>query len=59
MVGLVGEGAWAELAAVPTDRLRRLPDGVSFEAAATLPVAGVTAVRALDVAGPLLGGACW
>ena len=54
-VGLVGEGAWAELAAVPTARLAPLPDAVSFEAASTLPVAGVTAVRALDVAGPLLG----
>jgi NADPH:quinone reductase len=54
-VGLVAEGAWAELAAVPTARLAALPDGVSFEAAATLPVAGLTAMRALDVAAPLLG----
>lgn len=55
VVGLVDEGAWAELAAVPTARLATLPDGVSFEAASTLPVAGLTAVRALEVAGPLLG----
>jgi NADPH:quinone reductase len=55
VVGLVDEGAWAELAAVPTARLATLPDEVSFEAAATLPVAGLTAVRALEVAGPLLG----
>jgi NADPH:quinone reductase len=55
VVGLVDEGAWAELAAVPTARLATLPDEVSFEAAATLPVAGMTAVRALEVAGPLLG----
>jgi NADPH:quinone reductase len=55
VVGLVSEGAWAELAAVRTDRLAALPEDVSFEAAATLPVAGMTAVRALEVAGPLLG----
>jgi NADPH:quinone reductase len=55
VVGLAGEGGWAELAAVPSDRLVRLPDDVSFEAASTLPVAGLTAVRALEVGGPLLG----
>lgn len=55
VVGLVDGGAWAELAAVRTDRLAELPEGVSFEAASTLPVAGLTAVRALAVAGPLLG----
>ena len=55
VVGLVSEGAWAEQAAVPTDRLAALPDEVSFEDAATLPVAGMTAVRALEVAGPLMG----
>ncbi len=55
VVGLVDEGAWAELAAVPTRRLAELPGEVSFEQAATLPVAGLTAVRALHVAGPLFG----
>jgi NADPH:quinone reductase len=55
VVGLVEEGAWAELVAVRTDRLAELPAGVSFEAASTLPVAGLTALRALAVAGPLLG----
>jgi len=55
VVGLVSEGAWAEQAAVPTARMAALPDEVSFEDAATLPVAGLTAVRALEVAGPLLG----
>jgi NADPH2:quinone reductase len=55
IVGLADEGAWAELAAVPTTRIAPLPDSVSFEAASTLPVAGLTAVRALEVGGPLLG----
>lgn len=55
VVGLADEGGWAELAALPKDRLAVLPDGVSFEAASTLPVAGLTALRALEVGGPLLG----
>jgi NADPH:quinone reductase-like Zn-dependent oxidoreductase len=55
VVGLVSEGAWAEQAAVPTACLAALPDEVSFEDAATLPVAGMTAIRALEVAGPLMG----
>jgi NADPH:quinone reductase-like Zn-dependent oxidoreductase len=55
VVGLADEGGWAELAAVPTDRLATIPDDVSFEAASTLPVAGLTALRALEVGGPLLG----
>jgi NADPH:quinone reductase-like Zn-dependent oxidoreductase len=55
VVGLAGEGGWAEQAAVPTDRVAVLPDDVSFEAASTLPVAGLTALRALEVGGPLLG----
>ena len=37
VVGLVGRGAWAQLAAVPTETLCALPDGVSDAQAATLP----------------------
>jgi NADPH:quinone reductase-like Zn-dependent oxidoreductase len=55
VVGLADEGGWAELAALPKDRLARIPDDVSFEAASTVPVAGLTALRALEVGGPLLG----
>lgn len=55
VVGLVGAGAWAELAAVPTTHLAELPAAVSFSQAATLPVAGLTALRALEVAGFVLG----
>lgn len=51
VVGLVREGAWAQLAAVPIDRLAALPDRVSDAQAATLPTAGMTALRALEVGG--------
>jgi NADPH:quinone reductase-like Zn-dependent oxidoreductase len=50
-----GRGAWAELAAVPTSQLAVLPDGVSDAAAATLPTAGLTALRSLELGGLLLG----
>jgi NADPH:quinone reductase len=55
VVGFLPSGGWAELAAVPTNALAELPDGVSFEEAATLPVAGLTALYALDKGGNLLG----
>ena len=55
VVGMVGRGAWAQQAAVPTSVLAELPEAVSFETAAALPIAGLTAVRALAVAGSLLG----
>jgi NADPH:quinone reductase len=56
VLGLLdGSGAWAQLAAVSTSTLAELPDSVSFETAAALPVAGLTAVRMLAVAGSLLG----
>lgn len=55
VVGLVSSGAWAEQVAVPTDALAALPDEVSFSQAATLPVAGLTALYALDHRGSLLG----
>jgi NADPH:quinone reductase len=55
VVGLVSRGAWAQLAAVPTGWLAELPDGVSFEQAATLPVAGITALKTLDIGGNPLG----
>ncbi|MGC5360254.1 zinc-binding dehydrogenase [Streptomyces sp. DT24] len=42
---------WAELRAVPVRELAVLPDEVGFNEAATLPVAGITALRALRKAG--------
>ncbi|MEI9404709.1 zinc-binding dehydrogenase [Mesorhizobium argentiipisi] len=41
--------------AVPTDRLAIMPDAVSFASAATLPVAGTTALRTLRHGGDLAG----
>jgi NADPH:quinone reductase len=55
VVGLKNVGAWAELAAVKLEHLAELPDSISFEHAATLPVAGLTALRALEVIGFVLG----
>jgi NADPH2:quinone reductase len=54
VVGLVNVGAWAQLAAIPTRVLAPIPDGVSDAQAATLPTAGLTALRALEVAGLVL-----
>ena len=54
VVGLMNTGAWAELAAVKLEHLAELPDGIGLEKAAALPVAGLTALRALEVAGFLV-----
>jgi len=55
VVGVTRLGAWAQLAAIDTDVLAPLSDGVSDAQAATLPVAGLTALKALDIIGPVLG----
>jgi NADPH:quinone reductase-like Zn-dependent oxidoreductase len=54
VVGLMSLGAWAERIAVPTNQLAELPDNVSFTTAATLPVAGLTALYSLAKGGSLL-----
>jgi NADPH2:quinone reductase len=55
VVGFVTSGAWAEVVAVPTNALAQLPDNVSFAQAATLPVAGLTALYTLEWKDSLLG----
>ena len=55
VVGLMSSGAWAQLAAVRSDWLAELPDAVSYEQAAALPVAALTALRALEIGGFVLG----
>ena len=47
--------AWAERAAVPLFQMAPVPDDVTNAVAATLPLAGLTALRAFAVAAPLLG----
>jgi NADPH:quinone reductase len=55
VVGVINPGAWAELVACPAANLAVLPDAVTFQQAATLPVAGLTALYALDRASGLTG----
>ncbi|OLE22823.1 MAG: oxidoreductase [Catenulispora sp. 13_1_20CM_3_70_7] len=55
VVGRVEGGGWAEQVAVDVGEVAVLPDEVSFADAATLPVAGVTALRTLRLGGNLLG----
>jgi NADPH2:quinone reductase len=55
VVALTDEFGWAQRVAVPSHRMAVLPDNVSFAQAATLPVAGLTALRTLRHGAPLLG----
>ncbi len=55
VVGFLRSGAWAQQVAVPTNALAELPESVTFAQAATLPVAGLTALLALRKGGLLLG----
>ena len=55
VVALCDWEGWAERAVVPTHRVAPLADNVSFAQAAALPVAGLTALRALRHGAPLLG----
>lgn len=55
VVGLLPAGAWSEQVAAPVSMLAEIPDEVDFAKAATLPVAGLTALNALRKGGMLLG----
>src|SRR5438874_9634000 len=55
VVGILPSGAWAERVNCRTHAVAALPDGVSDAQAATLPVAGLTALHALRQGGLLLG----
>ena len=55
VVGHPEGSGWAERVAVPTDRLAELPDEVSAQTAAALPLAGLTALRLVRAAGDVVG----
>jgi NADPH:quinone reductase-like Zn-dependent oxidoreductase len=55
VVSAVDWHGWAERVAAPVALMTSLPDDVSFVQAATLPVAGLTALSALRFGGSLVG----
>jgi NADPH:quinone reductase-like Zn-dependent oxidoreductase len=55
VVGMLPAGAWAQRVRAPSDAVAALPVAVSDAQAATLPVAGLTALHALRQGGLLLG----
>jgi NADPH:quinone reductase len=55
VVACVEGAGWAERVPALPARMAELPGGLDFSAAAALPVAGLTALRALREAGALLG----
>ena len=55
VVGILPSGAWAERVNCRTHAVAALPDAVGDGEAATLPVAGLTALHALRQGGLLLG----
>jgi NADPH:quinone reductase len=55
VVGVVDWHGWAERVAVPCNWSAVLDERVSFEQAASLPIAGLTALRALRQGGSVLG----
>ncbi len=55
VVGIVEGAGWSERVAVPTLHAAPLDEAVAFEEAASLPIAGLTALRALRAGGDLLG----
>jgi NADPH2:quinone reductase len=55
VAAMLDGGGWAERAAVPVARAAVIPEGVGFDVAATLPIAGLTALRAVELGAPLRG----
>lgn len=55
VVAWVDQAGWAERTVADVDRVAVLADDTPFAVAATLPVAGMTALRALREGGSLLG----
>lgn len=55
VAALVTGGGWAELINVPVANAAVVPKSIGLDVAATLPIAALTVVRALDVAESLVG----
>lgn len=55
VAGFLPAGAWAEVLSVAPRQIATIPDGVSLTDAASLPVAGLTALGAIDAGGNLVG----
>lgn len=55
VVGHPPSRGWAERVAVPTRLLVELPDAVTAATAAALPLSGLTGLRLVRAAGPLIG----
>ncbi len=56
ILGMPTQGTLAEQIAVPVDRVEAIPNNLSFEEAACLPVAGLTAYRSVVTRGELRAG---
>lgn len=55
VVGLLHSGAWAQQAAVPVNALAEFESPMTFAQAAALPMAGLTALAAVEHGGSLIG----
>ncbi|MDX6279521.1 MAG: NADPH:quinone reductase [Kribbellaceae bacterium] len=55
VVAHLPHSGWAERVVAPAQQVAVLPDEVSFEQAAALPLAGLTALRLLRTAGSIVG----
>jgi NADPH:quinone reductase-like Zn-dependent oxidoreductase len=53
VAALLNAGGWAQRVAVPATRAAIVPEGVGLDVASTLPIAGLTIVRALALGGSL------
>jgi NADPH:quinone reductase-like Zn-dependent oxidoreductase len=56
VVGFLGAGAFAEYVSVPEDVLGPMPVNLTFEQAATIPLAGMTALQGLRGVGQIRAG---
>jgi NADPH:quinone reductase-like Zn-dependent oxidoreductase len=48
MIGLVTNGGYAEYVKIPAQNILKIPDQMSWEVASALPVAGLTALNAIE-----------